>query len=129
MIGMVLLLAGLSVHYEGWTFFEGIYFAFITLSTIGFGDYLPSSPHQRSHKDAVPHYYVALFVLVTFFYITVGLSVVSSSLLSVSRMFETKTEWDFISLQEESDDEEVMVKQDYFDSNSNLNSIQTNPKH
>lgn len=27
-------------YIEGWTFGEGLYFAFITLSTIGFGDYV-----------------------------------------------------------------------------------------
>lgn len=27
-------------HVEGWSFSEGFYFAFITLSTIGFGDYV-----------------------------------------------------------------------------------------
>lgn len=27
-------------HVEGWSFGEGFYFAFITLSTIGFGDYV-----------------------------------------------------------------------------------------
>lgn len=27
-------------HVEGWSFREGFYFAFITLSTIGFGDYV-----------------------------------------------------------------------------------------
>ena len=27
-------------HVEGWSFCEGFYFAFITLSTIGFGDYV-----------------------------------------------------------------------------------------
>lgn len=27
-------------YVEGWTYGEGFYFAFITLSTIGFGDYV-----------------------------------------------------------------------------------------
>lgn len=27
-------------HVEGWSFREGFYFAFVTLSTIGFGDYV-----------------------------------------------------------------------------------------
>lgn len=28
------------MHTEGWTYREGLYFAFISLSTIGFGDYV-----------------------------------------------------------------------------------------
>uniref|UniRef100_A0A2K6SSZ6 2P domain potassium channel Talk-1 n=1 Tax=Saimiri boliviensis boliviensis TaxID=39432 RepID=A0A2K6SSZ6_SAIBB len=31
-------------HVEGWSFGEGFYFAFITLSTIGFGDYVVGHP-------------------------------------------------------------------------------------
>uniref|UniRef100_F7GIG5 2P domain potassium channel Talk-1 n=1 Tax=Macaca mulatta TaxID=9544 RepID=F7GIG5_MACMU len=31
-------------HVEGWSFSEGFYFAFITLSTIGFGDYVVGHP-------------------------------------------------------------------------------------
>ncbi|XP_014670013.1 PREDICTED: potassium channel subfamily K member 17-like isoform X2 [Priapulus caudatus] len=35
-----LLPAFMFKFYEGWTFFEGVYYSFITLSTIGFGDYV-----------------------------------------------------------------------------------------
>merc|ERR1739848_550374 len=83
-IVLILVLAALSVFYEGWTFFEGIYFAFITLSTIGFGDFVPSEPHKSQNHAA---HHVALFVIVTFIYMTVGLAVVSSVLVSVSRVF------------------------------------------
>ncbi|XP_053255585.1 potassium channel subfamily K member 16-like isoform X1 [Podarcis raffonei] len=34
---------------EGWTFYEAVYFTFITLSTIGFGDYLIGRNHERSY--------------------------------------------------------------------------------
>ncbi|XP_065071612.1 potassium channel subfamily K member 3-like [Rhopilema esculentum] len=118
MIIMIIVLAALAVCYEGWSFFEGIYFAFITLSTIGFGDLVPSHPSEKFGHDESQHYHVALFVLVTFIYITVGLSVVSSVLLSVTRIFENKTAWDFVSLENDSDDDELMVKKD-FDTNLN----------
>ncbi|XP_055470962.1 potassium channel subfamily K member 16-like isoform X2 [Psammomys obesus] len=36
--------AMLFSHVEGWSFGEGFYFAFITLSTIGFGDYVVGAP-------------------------------------------------------------------------------------
>ncbi|XP_070576747.1 potassium channel subfamily K member 18-like [Ptychodera flava] len=38
-------LAGLLSAWEDWTYFECFYFSFITLSTIGFGDYVPE--HQK----------------------------------------------------------------------------------
>lgn len=34
-------------HMEGWSYVEGFYFSFITLSTVGFGDYvIGESPQQ-----------------------------------------------------------------------------------
>ena len=36
-------------HVEGWSFSEGFYFAFITLSTIGFGDYVVGE--KGSHRS------------------------------------------------------------------------------
>jgi len=102
MASMILVLAGVSMRYEGWTYFEGVYFAFITLSTIGFGDFVPTTPHVALHDYT--HAHVALFVFISFIYITMGLSVVSSVLVSISRIFEVKTEWDFISLKEDYDE-------------------------
>ncbi|VFV17966.1 potassium channel subfamily k member 16 [Lynx pardinus] len=44
-------------HVEGWSFGEGFYFAFITLSTIGFGDYVvgmdPSRRYPLWYKNTV----------------------------------------------------------------------------
>ena len=110
--GMILLLAGIGKSYEGWTFFEGVYFAFITLSTIGFGDYVPQHP-SKSEKEH-PGYVIA-FTVLTFIYFTFGLAVVSSALLAISRLFEDEPPWGFISLMggddAEDDEEENLLRE------------------
>jgi hypothetical protein len=35
--------AGLFMLWEDWSFFEGFYFCFVTMTTIGFGDLVPST--------------------------------------------------------------------------------------
>jgi len=46
---MVFLFGGASVYtqMEPWSYRESLYFCFVTLSTVGFGDYLPSSPTSK----------------------------------------------------------------------------------
>ncbi|CAM9331331.1 unnamed protein product [Lampetra planeri] len=54
-------------HFEGWSFFNAYYFCFITLTTIGFGDFV-----ALQKKDALqnhPHY-----VAFSFMYILIGLT-------------------------------------------------------
>lgn len=119
MMSMLLLLAGVSMKYEGWTFFEGCYFGFITLSTIGFGDLVPTTPRQGFHGTS--HAHVTLFIVLTAVYITLGLSVVSSVLVSLSRVFEDKTDWEFVQLRDDDYDGEDY---DLFQENNHNNVLQ-----
>jgi len=48
---------------EGWSYSEGIYFAFITLSTIGFGDYVVGKADFREEVQQSTR--VATLVTVT----------------------------------------------------------------
>ncbi|XP_042300848.1 potassium channel subfamily K member 16-like [Sceloporus undulatus] len=48
---------------EGWTYGEAIYFAFITLSTIGFGDYIIG---RQQGKDYFPGYRILVAIWIIF---------------------------------------------------------------
>uniref|UniRef100_A0A6M2D8Z2 Putative twik family of potassium channels protein 18 n=2 Tax=Rhipicephalus microplus TaxID=6941 RepID=A0A6M2D8Z2_RHIMP len=48
--------------WEEWSFFEAFYFVFISMSTIGFGDYVPDHP---------------MFMMATFIYLLFGLALTS----------------------------------------------------
>ncbi|XP_004590393.1 potassium channel subfamily K member 16 [Ochotona princeps] len=50
-------------HVEGWSFGEGFYFAFITLSTIGFGDYVVGTDPSK-HYISIYRSLAALWILV-----------------------------------------------------------------
>ncbi|KAF7490172.1 TWiK family of potassium channels protein 18 [Sarcoptes scabiei] len=67
-VAVVLLLlymmfgAAVFTIWEKWTFFESFYFVYISLSTIGFGDYVPEHP---------------AFMMCTFIYLLFGLALTS----------------------------------------------------
>ncbi|XP_062974287.1 potassium channel subfamily K member 16-like [Elgaria multicarinata webbii] len=48
---------------EGWTYSEAIYFAFITLSTIGFGDYVIGKQHRKNY---FPGYRILVAIWIIF---------------------------------------------------------------
>ena len=103
---MLLTLATFAHAYEGWTFFEGFYFAFITLSTIGFGDFVPLHPADTSKHNGL---HTVLFTVLTFVYITVGLAIVSSALLSISRLLECKEPAEFMKIPSSESDENLIL--------------------
>uniref|UniRef100_A0A5G2RAL2 Potassium channel domain-containing protein n=1 Tax=Sus scrofa TaxID=9823 RepID=A0A5G2RAL2_PIG len=55
----ILLPPLLFMHTEGWTYREGLYFAFISLSTIGFGDYVIGINPSQNYS----HIYMAIIML------------------------------------------------------------------
>lgn len=103
---LLLTLAAFAHAYEGWTFFEGFYFAFITLSTIGFGDFVPFHPEDTSKHGGL---HTILFTVLTFVYITIGLAIVSSALLSISRLFECKDPTGFMKVPSSESDENLIL--------------------
>uniref|UniRef100_A0A8C5ENI0 Potassium channel subfamily K member 15-like n=1 Tax=Gouania willdenowi TaxID=441366 RepID=A0A8C5ENI0_GOUWI len=74
--------AAAFAHFENWTFFNACYYCFITLTTIGFGDFV-----ALQKKDILQNQppYVAL----SFMYILVGLTVVGAFLNLVVLRFLT----------------------------------------
>ncbi|KAK0405183.1 hypothetical protein QR680_017844 [Steinernema hermaphroditum] len=72
-IGTMVILTGTYVFHveERWTLFEAYYYCVITLSTIGFGDYVPLQTDEVLQK--APGY-----VLYTLFFIIFGLAIFSA---------------------------------------------------
>uniref|UniRef100_A0A8C3QNS6 Potassium channel domain-containing protein n=1 Tax=Cyanoderma ruficeps TaxID=181631 RepID=A0A8C3QNS6_9PASS len=60
-------------HYENWSFFQAYYYCFITLTTIGFGDYVALQKDQALQTQ--PQY-----VAFSFVYILAGLTVIGAFL-------------------------------------------------
>ncbi|ODM94643.1 Two pore potassium channel protein sup-9, partial [Orchesella cincta] len=73
-------------RYEGWTYFDSVYYCFITLTTIGFGDMVAL---QKDHAlDNKPGYIAFVLIFILF-----GLAIVAASLnLLVMRFITMNTE-------------------------------------
>uniref|UniRef100_A0AC34F4X1 Potassium channel domain-containing protein n=1 Tax=Panagrolaimus sp. ES5 TaxID=591445 RepID=A0AC34F4X1_9BILA len=64
-IGTLTIAIGTFVfhQYEGWTIFNSLYYIVITLSTIGFGDYVPLQTGGRLQKDIGYVFFTLGFIL------------------------------------------------------------------
>ena len=78
--------AAAFAHFEGWTFFHAYYYCFITLTTIGFGDFVALQSDEALQRK--PPY-----VAFSFLYILLGLTVIGAFLnLVVLRFLAASTE-------------------------------------
>ncbi|KAG9353200.1 hypothetical protein JZ751_017776 [Albula glossodonta] len=69
-------------HFEGWSFFHAYYYCFITLTTIGFGDFV-ALQKKEDLQEKMP------YVVFSFMYILVGLTVIGAFLNLVVLRFLT----------------------------------------
>ncbi|XP_060750022.1 potassium channel subfamily K member 15 isoform X1 [Tachysurus vachellii] len=85
-LGTLCLGAAAFSHFEGWTFFHAYYYCFITLTTIGFGDFV-ALQKTGDLQERTP------YVVFSFVYILVGLTVIGAFLnLVVLRFLTMNTE-------------------------------------
>nr|XP_008272975.3 potassium channel subfamily K member 15 [Oryctolagus cuniculus] len=78
--------AAAFAHFEGWTFFHAYYYCFITLTTIGFGDFVALQSDEALQRK-LP------YVAFSFFYILLGLTVIGAFLnLVVLRFLAASTD-------------------------------------
>ncbi|XP_068603295.1 potassium channel subfamily K member 9 [Brachionichthys hirsutus] len=81
-VGTLCIGAAAFSHYEDWSFFQSYYYCFITLTTIGFGDFVALQKNKALQKKPV-------YVAFSFMYILVGLTVIGAFLNLVVLRFLT----------------------------------------
>ncbi|KAK3748850.1 hypothetical protein QZH41_018737, partial [Actinostola sp. cb2023] len=90
MVAVILIGGGLDTIFDGWTFFDGVYFNFIALSTIGFGDLFPrvetaTKLDRLGLGDDGKRVFASTVMMV---YMIIGLSITSTVILSILNAIE-----------------------------------------
>ena len=91
MIWFTFLCTGAAVfcYYEAWNFFRSLYYFFVTLTTIGFGDMVALQDVNRKYPGNNGYDNQSLYVALTMFLIYIGLTIASSVInLLVMRLME-----------------------------------------
>ncbi|KAL4239048.1 hypothetical protein ACF0H5_003751 [Mactra antiquata] len=112
LIGVSLLFVGptvLFMNVEGWNMMDAIYYCFVTLSTIGFGDFIPALSENRfsGRGEAGTIYRIVAYVWILFglAYVALIISYISNILVKkaekVQQMSRAKIEAEIKQLQKE----------------------------
>lgn len=63
---LIFLPSCLFTYFEGWDYSVSVYYSFVTLSTIGFGDFIPTFQPAQERIFGVYFYLYEIFVLIWF---------------------------------------------------------------
>ncbi|KAG8175727.1 hypothetical protein JTE90_002361 [Oedothorax gibbosus] len=85
----ILLGAGIFANLEDWDMLSSGYFTFVTLTTIGFGDYYPGSAFQGYKGDITK----TLSLMGTCFYMMLGMALVSMCINLMQEQLTSKVRW------------------------------------
>ena len=88
----IIIVPAVAFHaFEKWSYFESVYFCFVTLSTIGFGDFVPVTLKEDSSNDGEDQAVPVILEFLNLIYMVVGLAVMSGVIVSISGVIEEKT--------------------------------------
>lgn len=76
---------------ERWDYFDSVYFCFITLTTIGFGDFVPRKVQRDRDKGKIEHGEAVALEFLNLLYMVIGLAIMSGVIVSISSVIEEKT--------------------------------------
>ncbi|KAI5695338.1 hypothetical protein M8J76_007109 [Diaphorina citri] len=87
LVGYICIGAGVFAAWEEWSFLDGAYFCFVTLSTIGFGDLVPGKSFQRTDTQDGQIQLVACcaYLLIGLVLIAMSFSLVQEEVLTKGR--------------------------------------------
>eukprot|EP00794_Sanderia_malayensis_P016101 gene16101-17722_t len=81
-VTFLLVSAVVRMELENWTLHEALYFWYITLTTVGFGDYVPFGGRKPDNKFIAVIYYVVVY------YVLFGLALVASLIQCISVLLQ-----------------------------------------
>lgn len=88
----VLIPAGIFTHFETWSYRESLYYTMVTLTTVGFGDFVPGI-----FRSSVTGPLNGLYKIITVVWLWMGLAVVAALIsevqdliLALEKMYENK---------------------------------------
>jgi len=96
----------LFANWEGWTYTESLYFCFVTLTTIGFGDFTPVASFEGFQDDPL----AALRMIFTVSYCIFGMTLLSMCMNLMQEQIMEKVAWVAKELGMGGEEDEEIVK-------------------
>ena len=69
--------AMLFAHWEDWSYLDGAYFCFISLMTIGFGDFVPGKSYIYNFDETIPESEANAKLVLGAVYILLGMGIIA----------------------------------------------------